>query len=466
MGALRDLTAIRSVLPRPDRAAAAGIVLAISGAALVLWLSRGMTFFSDEWAFIERRSLADLGTWLAPHNEHWWTLPVIAYRVLVETVGLTTYVPYVAAVLALHLLVVGLVHREVKRSAGGVVAVGATAILAFLGSGFENLYWGFQTGFVGATAAGLAALSVIGGPATRTRAISAATLLTIGLMSAGVALVFLAAVGLEVLLKPTWRRWLPLFAVPVVVYSAWFVSIGRAGIGAVREPTLSTVLRVPEFVAQGFGNALGSILGIGPQVGLIAAAVVIAGGVTAWRGRVPVRALAAGVAIALLYALIAVSRAGVMEGQVHYTRYTYVGVVLAFVGLAALFGPVVLEAWRGRPRLRPWLAGAAALALVLSLAWNIRLLVGGREVFLDRAAFTRALIIVALREPLPPGVDPERSLVYVPSPASLRRLVSAHGSPLDDVLMSDAVATPEAPVFDRAEKQLRDPKVPLPENVE
>ncbi len=46
----------------------------------LLWLGRGMTFFSDEWAFIETRTLTDPATWLQPHNEHWVTLPAVAYR--------------------------------------------------------------------------------------------------------------------------------------------------------------------------------------------------------------------------------------------------------------------------------------------------------------------------------------------------------------------------------------------------
>ncbi len=60
---------------------------------LIVALGLGMTFFSDEWAFIESRSLGDPSTWLPPHNEHWSTLPIIVYRVVVETVGIGSYVP-------------------------------------------------------------------------------------------------------------------------------------------------------------------------------------------------------------------------------------------------------------------------------------------------------------------------------------------------------------------------------------
>ena len=136
-----------------------GLVVALAiGLPLLLWLGRGMTFFSDEWAFIQTRSLGDPGTWLTPHNEHWTTLPVIVYRLLVETVGLRTYVPYLAVVVALHGVVVTLAFIAIRRSGGPLASVAVAILLLLYGSGFENLYWGFQTGFVGATAAGIAAL--------------------------------------------------------------------------------------------------------------------------------------------------------------------------------------------------------------------------------------------------------------------------------------------------------------------
>jgi hypothetical protein len=171
-------------------------------------------------------------------------------------------------------------------------------------------------------------------------------------------------------------------------------------------------------------------------------------------------------AVALLYALIAVSRGGVLEGQVQYTRYTYIGAVLMIVALAPVLGPAVGRLWTDRPRQRPLLLGAGALVMALALLWNLRLYAGGREIFLDRAAFTRALIIVAQRDPLPRGADPDVSLVYVPAPASLDRIIGAYGSPLTDVLFPAVVEAPDAATFARAEDQVRDPKVPLPEDVD
>jgi hypothetical protein len=71
---------------------------AILGGVLLLALGAGMTFFSDEWAFIESRSLGDPLDWFQPHNEHWSTLPIIVYRLIVETIGIGSHMPYLAAV--------------------------------------------------------------------------------------------------------------------------------------------------------------------------------------------------------------------------------------------------------------------------------------------------------------------------------------------------------------------------------
>jgi len=75
----------------------------------------------------------------------------------------------------------------------------------------------------------------------------------------------------------------------------------------------------------------------------------------------------------------------------------------------------------------------------VALAFNVRLLVEGRELFLGRAAMTRALVTVGLERPLPASTDPDRTLVLVPSPVSLERIVADYGSPVGDSILPGAV---------------------------
>ena len=432
-------------------------VAATISVPVLLWFGRGLTFFSDEWAFIADRSLTDPSTWWAPHNEHWSTLPIIVYRALVETVGLRTYVPYLALVILLNVIVAILVRRQVERRAGPLPALAAGVLVLFLGSGFENLYWGFQIGFIGATALGMGALEVLDGPPTRRRAVALVVLLLAGLMTAGVGLFFLAVVAVELLFRPDRRPWLGLLLIPVGVYATWFVLIGQEGLGAHRDPfSLAAVLHIPEFLVAGFGEAAGAITGVGPGPGVVVAIVLL--GLAVWRlardRALPVRLVAASAGIAAQYALIAVTRAGVTTDQVHYARYTYVAAVLALVALGVLVGPWLRTLGEATRRRRLATIAGAAVVLELAFLWNVRLLLDGRQIFVERAEMTRALVSAALASDRPAAVDLGRSLVLVPSPTRLEGIIAAHGSPLSDILEPWAVPTIRPEILAEAQRRL------------
>jgi hypothetical protein len=427
------------------------VALAI-GLPLLLWLGRGMTFFSDEWAFIQTRTLGDPGTWLAPHNEHWTTLPVIVYRLLVETVGLRTYVPYLAVVVALHGLVVVLTFIAVRRTSGPLAAVAVAILLLLYGSGFENLYWGFQTGFVGATAAGIAALLALDRRDDRGRWAVAAFLM-IGLATVGVALAFCAAVTVESIVARRLRSMLVPLAVPALVYAAWFIAFGRYGIRTGTALSTSAFIDVPSAIITGLSNAAGGITGVGPALGIVPAAGIAVWAVgRLWRDRtLPPRFVGCIAGIAVLYGLIGLTRSHDFAGIIGYTRYTYVSGILLLIAVASLAGRIDIPEERNRRLLTivP-LGGLLAAALV----FNTRLLLDGRDLFLTRAARTRALITVALERPLPATTDPNRSLILVPSPAVLETLVARYGSPLSDTVVPGAVEPIQPDLLATARKGL------------
>jgi hypothetical protein len=438
--------------PRFDRWTGALAVALLIGLPILVWLGRGMTFFSDEWAFIESRSLGDPSTWLPPHNEHWSTLPILLYRAMVETIGLGSYVPYLAAVVALHGLVVVLVFAAVRRTSGPIAALAVAILLLCFGSGFENLYWGFQTGFVGATAAGVGALLALDRHDAVGR-VTAGVLLLVGLATAGVALAFLVAVGVESLLRGRVRAMLLPLAVPVAVYALWFLAYGRYGVTTRAPLSVEALLDVPRSVVTGLGNASGAVFGVGPTLGLVVATAITAWAlVRLWRDRsLPPRFVGCIAGIGTLYGLIGLTRAHQFAGIIDYTRYTYVSAILLLVGLSALVGRVALPP-PGRARLIAVAVGGGLLAI--SLAFNARLLLDGRRLFLDRAAMTRALVTVGLERPLPPPTDPDRTLVLVPSPRSLERIVAAYGSPLGDTILPGAVEPIPPDVLAEAKRRL------------
>ncbi|MCJ7438387.1 MAG: hypothetical protein MUP97_11590, partial [Acidimicrobiia bacterium] len=112
------------------------------------WVDRHQWFNADEWGFLVDRGLFpkgdDLGL-LAPHNEHWSTVPVLGYRLLFSIFGVRTYLPYVVVLLLVHLLVAHLLWRVLRRV--GVedwFATVAIALFLVLGVGWENLTAAFQ----------------------------------------------------------------------------------------------------------------------------------------------------------------------------------------------------------------------------------------------------------------------------------------------------------------------------------
>jgi len=415
-------------------------VLALAASFIVIGLGLGLTFFADEWAFVERRSLLDPGTWWAPHNEHWSTLPVVVYGVIVEIVGLRSYVPFLVVLYGLHVVGCAALFVLVRRRAGPLAALGAASLGLLLGSGFENLFWGFQLGFVGSTAAGLWAIVVLDEPPSRARRAAVCMLLLAGLATSGIGLTFLLVAGILVLVRRDWRgSWLVL-GIPAAAYLIWFQLVGSPGIGVHRLPlNLETAIAIPSFVAGGFANAAGAVLGVGPQLGAIAAWGVLILAISMnlrRRDPRPQVAIACAFGIAFQYTLIAAARAGVTEGRVDYTRYTYVGALLMLVAVADLARGVGLPQARLR---RLVVAGVLVALLELGLVWNVRLLVEGRALFAERAMTTRALVTVALDPAYASQVADDRSLVLVPSPQSLRAIVDRYGSPLADALAPWAV---------------------------
>ena len=436
-------------------------IIAIVAFAALLWLGRGMTFFADEWAFIETRSLGDPRSWFVPHNEHWVTIPVLLYRTVVETVGIGSYVPYLVVLLVLHVAVAALVYRLTLRSAGPRFALVAATIALFLGGGFENLYWGFQISFVGSTLFGLIAMEVTDGEPD---------------VAPGVA-------GRRRCSSPPWRppgsgSWSP---------SPSASSGSPTGAGGRTCPTSSSRPGSSSSGTWPSADTVSARIGIRSRQrpsrrsraswptgsapcsvswracrrrrgSLVLAAVLIAVGIRHPRRLRSPRVIGIAVAIVAQYALAALVRAHLFEGQAEYTRYVYTPAILALVAAGVLVRGIKRTS-EGRKRLYTTvgLAVWATTALIL----NGRLLIAGRELFLARADMTRALVTVALAPDRPSGVDTTRSLVLVPSPDALRLIVERYGDPRTDSLIPGSVRPIPPEILTEARRRLIE-GAPLP----
>ena len=356
------------------------IALAAGALVLLVWLGRDMTFYHDEWALILKRDLSVNGI-LAPHNEHLSATLVILYRVLLGTVGMGSYWPYLGVTFALHLAVAGLVYAIVRRETSGRSsgwALGAMAVMLVLGSGGDDILWAFQSATIGAVAAGMAAMVV----APRRPGL-AAGLLTVALATSGASLAFL--VGTAVRLLITRPRALPWLVLPTGVYLAWFVAFGAAGVSALRSPSFAGV---PEYVATGLAASAAGALGVTlPIVGAIACVVVAVGLVLARPvPSIVLALLAAGVAFFVIAGTV---RAELGAEQAAAPRYVYI-VAPAFI----VAGSILLS--RLARRIGSDLGvSLGAVVLAIALIGNVGLLLASHDRLVSKIECERSMTPLA-----------------------------------------------------------------------
>jgi hypothetical protein len=349
------------------------ILLALGALILLVWLGRDMTFYHDEWALILKRDLSIDGI-LAPHNEHLSATLVILYRVLIQTVGLGSYWPYLGVTFALHLTVAGLVYAIVRREASAGWALGAMAVMLLLGSGGDDILWAFQSASIGAVAAGIGAMVV----APRRPGL-AALLLTIAMATSGASLAFFIGTGVHLLL--TRPRAIPWLIVPFGLYFAWYVAYGAAGVNALRSPSLDGV---PLYVTAGLAaSAAGALGSTSLVVGLVACVAIAVGLVRYWPiPSIVLALLAAGVAFFFIAGFV---RAELGSEQAAAPRYVYI------VAPAFLVAGAVLLSRLPRPP-GQWIG---AVLLAIALVGNIGLLFATHDRLLAKIECERSMAPIA-----------------------------------------------------------------------
>lgn len=319
----------------------------VASGLLLLTQVRGLWFVTDEWSFLTGRSLTgagpDLGL-LAPHNEHWTTIPVLVYRGLFQVFGLRSYLPYVAVSIALHLLTCVLLYVLMRRAQVHAWAASlAVVVLVFLcGGGAMNALWAFQMGFLGSAALGLLAL-VLSERLDSPRSWVAVWLVSVAsLMSSGMALSMLAWLGALVLLRHGLRRALVATVPPALVYLVWYAAIGHVG----TRPRAADLETTITFVLTGLARIWGQVLTV-PETGGVVFLALVVTALVAPAGP-PARALAlSGVAAAVVaYVLLALARADTGVATVSKGRYIYFGLVFTLPAMALLLGTIA-DAMKG-----------------------------------------------------------------------------------------------------------------------
>ena len=421
------------------------VAMALAVAAAILWLSHAYTFYFDEWSFILTAPGWTWSTYLQPHNEHLVILPRLIYAALLSTVGLRSYLPYMATLLALHAISAVLLFELLRRRAGDLAAIAGAALFLVLGAAWENLLWAFQITFVGSVACGLGMLLALQAPSTPRRTLLAAALLAGSLAFSGIGVVFAVAAAVILALTPARRRDLVWLAPVVVLFGAWYLALGRGGTPPNPPPTPANVVLVPLYTAWGLGESAAGLIGEGGSWGPPAlVAAVLAIGATWWRRRPDPFALGVLAALLALYVVTGLGRAQLGYQQAGAGRYVYEGAALWLIllGDAARNLP-----WRGtwRPALGACLFLACFSSAVLLFSFG-----AAKGVQMQREVADLQALAVERSDPcLSSGASVDSFVMpQVDDPATYYRAIDRYGDPVAGLRVTDRAD------FDRARRNL------------
>ena len=358
--------------------------LLVFTAVVVLHETRDTTLWGDDigWA-LDRRS----GSLLRPHNGHFSLIPLLLYRALFATAGLTDYLPYRVMITAGHLTVGALLYVYARRRIGPIAALLPTAVLLTLGPAWQNFLWPFQIAWLISLAAGLVALLALDRGDRRGEIVASAAL-AVALASSGVGVAVAAGLVVDVLgrRRPVW-----IVAAPIALYLLWWLVYQDTDFWR------HNVVVAPQFAADAAGASVATVLGLtegrlDENGGLVDAGaalvwgrplILVAGLVVIWRlaslRSVPVRVLALLAAAAAFWLLGGLQRAQISSPDA--SRYLYVGAL--FVLLLAV------ELVRGVRAGREIAALAVVLTAVICVA-NLGDLRAGARYLRQQTAIERA----------------------------------------------------------------------------
>jgi hypothetical protein len=387
---------LRTKSPAPEALLVAGIAL------VLLYATRSMWFFGDDWKFlIERRDLWNHGHRVAflfdPHNEHLSTLPAVTFLVLESVFGLGSAFPFMVVVVAGHVAILWAVRTALVRAHVGMVGrIVALGWLGFFGAGAEDLVWPFQLGFIWGLAFSLwGLLLVLDDRSTVRRNALASLLFLLGLFTAGTAIAIVVVGGVSLMCRMAWRRAVYVFAVPVAAYGAWYVLYGKSRMP--KHPTALT--QVIPYLTRGvsFGldqtvafAGLGLVLGFGALVVL----AVVPRFATIDR-RIAV-ALAS--SIGVFYLLGGIGRGYFGPEQATAGRYVYICGALSIPVLVVVADRIV--------GIVPKILPVVGVLVLIAILGNIGMFVAERDQWFARSNAQRGIIELAALHARAPITDP------------------------------------------------------------
>ena len=247
----------------PDRKAWTGLGIGMFlSAVLALWLGRKASFTVDEYSWISLIGENGLGDLLEPYVGHLIVLPRLAYWLVLEVNGASSYAIFQVLALASLFLMVGLLFAWLaKRVPAWVALAPCLVILVFP---VDHLHYLTGNGIVIslAIAFGLAAL-IAWERESRSGDIWAFLFLILGLLTYTVAAAFAVGLLVAALIERRWGRvWVGLL--PLALYGVWRLVAVSGGAESVEGgPDWDNLLLLPAWSFQSLGAVLAALTGLG-----------------------------------------------------------------------------------------------------------------------------------------------------------------------------------------------------------
>lgn len=326
-----------------------------ASAAALMWFGRGQTIRGDNLEYAVRLSIEPLGHALlhTPPNKYLIAVPLLVYKAMFEIFGLSSYVPYRIAAVALTLVCAGLFYALVRRRIGDLLALPPTLLLLFFGSGFEEVMTAIRLPSLIAIACGLGALLLLE-RRDLVADVLAAALLCVAVASHPTGVAFTAAAAVLILLRTSPERWTRVwvFLAPAAVFGAWYL-FWRAP----TTPTFPThASDVFLFVRQSWVNLTAVVTGlsgvldrpvyrqpVAEVAGAVLFALVVVGVVLRFR-RLPPTFWAAVAALLVLLVSTRLSPGGFLRHP-DEARYLFPETILFLLVLVELAGALALPRW-------------------------------------------------------------------------------------------------------------------------
>lgn len=234
-------------------------LLMLGSGAILLSVTSGINFVTDEWNLLFLRSGWTPDSFLEPFHEHVIIAPTLIYKVLQGTLGMDSNRPFQLAALIMFLAIGPLLFIWMRRRIGDWAALIGVALILFLGAAFEDLLWAFQIGYFGSLAFGLAALIALDRD-DRRGDVAAAILLVLSLSFSSLGLPFVAGAAAEWLTNPRERgkRWL-VPAAAAAFYGIWWLGWGHS---AETTFSLANIPEAPRFIFDAASAGATSLFGL------------------------------------------------------------------------------------------------------------------------------------------------------------------------------------------------------------